>query len=178
MSDCMHPLAARAASTPDSAAVRLSLAAASQRLSVRTGSDDAAAVGEALGVPLPITPCRTSGSADRVALWLGPDEWLIIADLNTELPETLPNASVLDVSHATTGIVVSSLGATWAINAFCALDLHLSVFPVGMCTRTLFGKAQIVLWRLGTDVFRIEAARSIAPYVWDLLEEARREFLS
>ena len=82
------------------------------------------------------------------------------------------------MSHAITGIVVSGPRATWAINAFCALDLHLSAFPVGMCTRTLFGKAQIILWRLDIDVFRIEVARSFAPYVWDLLEEARREFLS
>jgi sarcosine oxidase gamma subunit len=27
------------------------------------------------------------------------------------------------------------------------------------------------------DTFRIEVARSFAPYVWDCLEEARREFL-
>ena len=68
--------------------------------------------------------------------------------------------------------------AAWAINAFCALDLHPAAFPVGMCTRTVFGKAEIVLWRTAAETFRIEVARSFAPYVWACLEEARREFLA
>jgi heterotetrameric sarcosine oxidase gamma subunit len=47
-----------------------------------------------------------------------------------------------------------------------------------MCTRTIFAKAQIILWRTGAETFRIEIARSFAPYVWGCLEEARREFLA
>jgi heterotetrameric sarcosine oxidase gamma subunit len=46
-----------------------------------------------------------------------------------------------------------------------------------MCTRTVFGKAEIVLWRTGAEEFRVEVARSLAPYVWACLEEARREFV-
>jgi heterotetrameric sarcosine oxidase gamma subunit len=46
-----------------------------------------------------------------------------------------------------------------------------------MGTRTLLGKADIVLWRTAADVFRIEVWRSFAPYVWACLEEARREHL-
>ena len=52
-----------------------------------------------------------------------------------------------------TGIAVSGSRAAWAINAFCALDLHLAAFPVGMCTRTLFGKAEIILWRTAAETF-------------------------
>lgn len=178
MAERVHPLASRAASAPDCVAVRLSLVPPLTRLSVCAAPDAVAATGEALGVPLPTTPCRSNRAEDRAALWLGPDEWLIIADQDTELPVRQPAASIVDVSHAITGFVVSGPRATWAINAFCALDLHLSAFPVGMCTRTLFGKAQVILWRLDVDTFRIEVARSFAPYVWDLLAEARREFLA
>jgi heterotetrameric sarcosine oxidase gamma subunit len=46
-----------------------------------------------------------------------------------------------------------------------------------MGTRTLLGKAAIVLWRTAADVFRIEVWRSFTPYVWACLEEARREHL-
>ena len=56
-----------------------------------------------------------------------------------------------------------------------ALDAH--IFPVGVCTHTLFGKVPIVLWRAEAAVFRIEVARSDAPYVWQCLQEAAREFL-
>ena len=86
-------------------------------------------------------------------------------------------AAIIDISHRDAAIEVSGPRAAWVINAFCALDLHLAAFPVGMCTRTVFGKAEILLWRTGAEEFRIDVARSFAPYVWACLEEARREFL-
>jgi sarcosine oxidase subunit gamma len=45
-----------------------------------------------------------------------------------------------------------------------------------MCTRTLFGKAEIVLWRTAPDAFHIEVWRSFARYVLDCLGEALREY--
>ena len=51
-----------------------------------------------------------------------------------------------------------------------------AAFPVGMCTRTLFGKAEIVLWRTAPRPFRIEVWRSFAPYVLGCLDEACREY--
>jgi heterotetrameric sarcosine oxidase gamma subunit len=105
-------------------------------------------------------------------LWLGPDEFLLLASNNA-----VPPPCAVDVSHRDTALSVSGSCAAWAINAFCALDLHQTAFPVGMCTRTVFGKAEIVLWRTEAETFRIEVARSFAPYVWACLEHARREFL-
>jgi heterotetrameric sarcosine oxidase gamma subunit len=109
-------------------------------------------------------------------LWLGPDEFLLIAPGET-MPTPDIAAVIVDVSHRDTALRVSGPRAVWVLNAFCALDLDASAFPVGMCTRTVFGKAEIVLWRTGPDEFRIEVARSLAPYVWACLEEGRREFL-
>ena len=86
-------------------------------------------------------------------------------------------ASVVDVSHRTVSIELAGPRAVWCLNAFCALDLDQHVFPIGFCTRTLLGKAEIVLWRTESDAFHIEVARSFAPYVRGCLEEARREFL-
>jgi heterotetrameric sarcosine oxidase gamma subunit len=79
------------------------------------------------------------------------------------------------VSHRTVGVRVTGPRAAWCLNAFCALDLD--AIPQSGCTRTLFGKAEIILWRLDETAFHIETARSYAAYVWALLEEARREFL-
>ena len=50
------------------------------------------------------------------------------------------------------------------------------MFPVGMCTRTLFAKAEIVLWRTGENVFQIEVWRSFADYLWRYLVLAGAEF--
>jgi heterotetrameric sarcosine oxidase gamma subunit len=158
-----HPLAAIAAQTPASDTVRLAALPPTARLSLRAA-------------PTPDTGTtinRATTAGDHTALMLGPDEFLLIGG---EIPASLP-ANVVDVSHRSTGIEVSGPFAVDALNAFVALDLAEAAFPVGMCTRTLLGKAEVVIWRTGPECFRLEVARSFAPYVWVCLEEARREFL-
>jgi heterotetrameric sarcosine oxidase gamma subunit len=120
------------------------------------------------------SPHSAIAIGDQWLLWLGPDEFLLL-----DAADTVPSTScIIDVSHRDMGVAVSGLRAAWAINAFCALDLHVTAFPVGMCTRTVFGKVGILLWRTAAEAFRIEVARSFAPYVLACLEEARREFLA
>ena len=58
------------------------------------------------------------------------------------------------------------------LSAGCPLDLDLDEFQVGMCTRTLFGKAEVVIWRTATSSFRLEVWRSFAAYVIGLLDAA------
>jgi sarcosine oxidase subunit gamma len=41
-----------------------------------------------------------------------------------------------------------------------------------MCTRTVLGKCDIVLWRRAVDAFRIEVWRSFADYASRFLAEA------
>ena len=60
----------------------------------------------------------------------------------------------------------------------CPLDLDLSAFPVGMCTRTVYMKSEIYLWRVAADVFLIETWRSFTPYVVDMLVEAAQELVA
>ena len=173
-----HPLQQQSRTTPQCAAVTLAALPPLTRIIIRADQKAAIAIGGMLGVALPAAPCRSNASSDCAALWLGPDEWLVLTNQSAKLPTTYAAGSVVDVSHRDTALSVSGPRAAWTINAFCALHLHLSAFPVGMCTRTVFGKAQIVLWRTAADTFHIEAARSFAPYVWACLEEARREFLA
>lgn len=165
MVERIHPLAALAAASQESGEVRLAILPAGARWIIRGGVLD-------LSLAKPDV-CHATVDGDCALLWLGPDELLLLA------PEGMKGGQLAtDVSHRDTAIEVSGPRATLVINAFCALDLHASVFPVGMCTRTIFGKAQIILWRTHAETFRIEVARSFAPYVWGCLEEARREFLA
>jgi sarcosine oxidase subunit gamma len=163
--------------------VSVTLVAPATRLSARGDRTAAEAIGRAFGVPLPREACRSAEGGRRAALWLGPDEWLLIAadeaglmirDIEGELEDAA--ASLVDISDRQVGIDVIGPEAAEAINAFNALDLGLVAFPVGMCTRTLFGKAEIVLWRTAADRFRIEVWRSFAPYVLGCLAEATREY--
>ncbi|HTB47797.1 MAG TPA: sarcosine oxidase subunit gamma family protein [Acetobacteraceae bacterium] len=165
---------------PGTMPVRIRPAESAIRLNIRAATAAAASIGMTIGVLLGTAPCRAVVVRDRTALWLGPDEWLVLApESETALAQQPLTAlgSVVDVSHAYTGIEVSGPRAAWCINAYNALDLDPHAFPIGACTRTLFGKAQIVLWRAEAELFRIEVARSFAPYVWQCLEQACREFL-
>jgi sarcosine oxidase subunit alpha len=179
-----HPLQVLAAASHDCPDARLSALASFTRLNVRASTSTATALGLALSVMLGSVPNRAARGRDRAALWLGPDEWLVLAPsgesaLMARAMAAVGDrpASIVDVSHRTAGIEISGSRAAWCLNGFCALDLAPHTFPVGMCTRTLFGKAEIVLWRTASTVFHIEVARSYAPYVWQCLEEARREFV-
>ena len=130
-----------------SSVVQMAVLAPTTRLSVRAGPAAATAIGLALGVLLPTVPCRSMISRDRAALWLGPDEWLIVApeaasDLAVQAMRAVGEhpVSVVDVSHRSQTLELTGARAAWCLNAFCALDLGTAAFPVGMCTRTIFGQ--------------------------------------
>jgi sarcosine oxidase subunit gamma len=83
--------------------------------------------------------------------------------------------AAVDVSHRNTAVIVSGPGAEAAINSGCPQDLSLSIFPVGACSRTIFGKAEIVLFRTAEDTFRVECWRSFSPFVFGLLAEGAED---
>ena len=58
------------------------------------------------------------------------------------------------------------------LNAGVPLDLDLAAFSIGVATRTLLAKADILLWRRGGERFRLEVARSFYAYVVDILAQA------
>jgi sarcosine oxidase subunit gamma len=62
------------------------------------------------------------------------------------------------------------------LSGACPLDLDLAEFPVGMCTRTVLAKADIVLWRTQENRFHLEVWRSFSGYVTGLLGEIALEF--
>jgi sarcosine oxidase subunit gamma len=154
------------------------------RWSVRGGDAAADELERAFGVALPREACRAATSRGRSALWLGPDEWLLLAPegeaaaIGTALANAVQAvpASVVDIAHRQVAIAVTGARAADVLNAFNPLDLDPAAFPAGMCTRTIFAKAEIVLWRTGPQAFHLEVWRSFAPYVMGLMGEAAREF--
>jgi sarcosine oxidase subunit gamma len=141
------------------------------------------AAGRALNLDLPQAG-GTAAANGCTALWLGPDEFLLLAPpeanacwplLQTALAD-LPHACV-DVSQRQVAFEVAGEHAAAALNTGCPLDLELAAFPAGHCTRTVFGKAGIILWRTAADRFHVEVWRSFAAYVSRLLGEAERDVL-
>lgn len=140
----------------------------------------------ALGVRVPSVACRAGREGARAALWLGPDEWLLLAPesergavagaLDVALQD-LPH-SLVDVSHRQIGCNIVGPQAAELLSSGCPLDFDTRAFPVDMCTRTMLAKAEVVLWRTGAQTFRLEVWRSFAAYVSQFLEEAARGLTS
>jgi sarcosine oxidase subunit gamma len=144
------------------------------------GVEAASRCGEVFGIELPRVACRAAVSGQRAALWLGPDEWLLIAPedeadaIGAQLSQALSSIphSLVDISHRQIGIELTGTRMAPMLNAGCPLDLDLESFPVDRCTRTILAKAEMILWRRAPEVFHIEVWRSFAPYVAALLCEA------
>ena len=162
-----------------SATIALDRDPASRRLLVSQAPDLArlslrgapSTLGAAFGITLPVQPCRASAAGDRTALWLGPDEWLLLAPPGTlDGSRAVEGGAATDISHRQIGLVLDDQGAEEALAIGGPRDLHRSAFPTGMCTRTVFGKAEIVLWRQDTGRFHVEVWRSFAAYVQGLLD--------
>ena len=160
--------------------VSIETASPAARVSLRASAKEAAKLTKPLGLKLPITPLTTTSSQSRSALWLGPDEWLVIDQVPTSITALMKNLAIekcshVDVSHRDTAITVSGKGAENTLNAGCPRDLSLDAFPVGCCSRTIFGKIEIVLWRQDNETFHIEVWRSFSDYLWTYLLDAAKD---
>jgi sarcosine oxidase subunit gamma len=138
---------------------------------------------ESVGRALALNLVGQSGSyveheSDR-ALWLGPDEWLL---KSSEDSDVLINRierecaglryALVDVSSTYMTVHVSGQPSAFLLNHGCPLDLSAKAFGVGRCTRTLLGKSEIILSRLGKSRFEMDVLRSFTPYALQFLRQA------
>ena len=149
------------------------------RLVVRASDTTIKKLAKTLKVSLPSKPKTSASKGNRTAMWIGPDEWLVI-DASTEVKPILAkpndtNYSAADISHRNTAIEISGPGAENVLAAGCAQNMALDVFPVGACSHTVYGKAEIVVWRKDELTFHVECWRSFADYVWGFLVDAAKD---
>lgn len=152
------------------------------RFILQCGQDAREAAGRGFGLAMPEAACRAESAGGRAALWLGPDERLLLApagledilagELETALG-ALPH-SLVDVSHRQVALAVAGPAARDLLATGCPLDLDDAAFPVGMCTRTVLGRAEVVLWRSRPEEYHLETGRSFAGYVLGWLREVER----
>jgi sarcosine oxidase subunit gamma len=139
---------------------------------------DAPKIGREIGMPLSPEMLRAQGFGRWHVLHLSPDEWLFIGPVGqaAELEARLAAASretalsLVDISDRSLAIEISGAASPDLLAAGCPLDLDHARFPEGSCSRTLFGKVPVMLWRVGAGpTFRMEYARSYDNYVLDLI---------
>jgi sarcosine oxidase subunit gamma len=161
------------------AGVRVSVLPPAERISLRAPAGSVAAVSKALGIALPGKPKTSAAKNGRTAMWLGPDEWLLIDEAGkdplADCAAVKALHSAVGISHRNIAIEVSGAAAEATLSAGCPQDLSLAAFPVGACSRTILGKVEIVVLRTAPDAFRVECWRSFSDYVFGFLAEAAHD---
>ena len=142
-------------------------------------------LGQVIGARPPTEPNTAIVSDDgtRHVLWLGPDEWLVVAE-----PGTAPalegviraaigdaRGAVVDVSANRTTLSVSGPRARALLAFGCSLDLDERRFKPGMCAQTLLARANVIIVPVGPAVepaFRVLVRPSFAAYLAAWLTDA------
>jgi len=153
---------------------------------IRGQADDGAfvnGVNEALGQELPLTANKVSRGTHRV-YWLGPTEWLVVAearypDTGTLLANSLTGAhtAVTDLSG---GLIMLTLTGPFARDLLakgCPLDLHERNFTIEDCAQSVMARAS-ALFALADDspTFELIVRRSFADYIALWLDRAGQEY--
>ncbi|KAA5831309.1 sarcosine oxidase subunit gamma family protein [Saccharopolyspora hirsuta] len=155
-------------------------------LRVHPGSPAVARVEHALDLALPHhEPNLVSGDETAAALWLGPDEWLLVGPdgraphLVAALDEALADSlgSTVDVSANRTALRLSGRMSREVLEKLCSIDLHPRAFTPGRCAQTMVGRAQVILWQLSPEPeYRLLVRNSFADYLANVLLDAMAEF--
>ncbi|KAB0623544.1 sarcosine oxidase subunit gamma [Castellaniella defragrans] len=137
-----------------------------------------------LGLDLPLVPNTVAQGRDAMALWLGPDEWLLRApsgapaDLAAHVEAALAGHwfAVTDQTSGHSVVRLRGPGARDVLNAGCPLDLHPRVLTLGQCAQSHFFKASVLLRPLDGhgDGWELIVRRSFADYVVRMLLDAMR----
>jgi sarcosine oxidase subunit gamma len=182
--------ALRPAGEEPEARVRLEEVAHTGKLVVRGNADDPEFVegaAAALGFALPTVPCTAAGG-ETSALWLGPNEWLVVTTpgAEAELADTLRGAlaetvsAVTDITDSRTVIRLSGPAARDVLAKGCPLDLHASAFAAGAVKQSLLAHVDVVVHLVADEargpVFEITVLRSFAAYLWRWLADAGTEY--
>ncbi len=166
--DVRSPLAHRAADLATLDAVEIAFLT---QLGVRCAEGDAGRLG------FPLTPNTVTGDMTWGVLWLGPDEWLVVAapgdpaSMVAELEAALAGThhAVVDVSANRAVIELRGPGRLELLASACSLDLDpAGGWIPGVCAQTLFARAQVILQEL-PGATRLFVRPSFADYVVERL---------
>ena len=178
----------RTGARPTDAGVELREGAFMGHLNLRGDTADRAfleAVQGALGLGLPVEPNTVAEGGGLAALWLGPNEWLVLTppQQETALAQSLRDAlsevlsSVVDVTGGQTVINLRGPRVRDLLAKGCTLDLHPRAFGPGRCAQTLVAKAGVTVRQLDdSPSFDLIVRRSFADYLALWIEDAAEEY--
>lgn len=145
------------------------------------GEQFRAVTASALGFELPYEPNRVSRRGELTALWLSPEEWLLVtsasnsAKMCAEVSQAVAgiHALAVDVSDRWDVICVTGSQAVDVLNQGTSLDLVAPGFPSGSCAQTQLGRVQVIIHQHeDRPTFDVFVDSTHAEFLWRWLENA------
>lgn len=154
-------------------------------------------LGGVLGLRLPLVANTIEAAGKVTALWLSPDEWLVIeasddaaAARVEDIMQTLADEHVAatDVSSGQTILMLRGLHVREALARGCPLDLHPRSLKPGECAQTLLNHVNVTLWPgavwpggaelkndagVGEEQVNVVVRRSFADYLFRWLADVQ-----
>ena len=152
-------------------------------LRVHPASAASARAAAVLGAPLPTVCGEVAAAGSHSALWLGPDEWLVVTATDAVALSDQLAAAVgedpglaIDVSANRTVLELSGPRARSVLEKGCPVDLHPRAFGPGRAVSTTLARVAVLLWQTGEETYRLLPRSSFADYVARWLLDAMLEF--
>jgi sarcosine oxidase subunit gamma len=138
------------------------------------------AIARTRGLALPFAPNTVLAAGPRAAIWLGPDEWLLLgapgagASIVAELERDLEgaHAAVTDLGANRAWLELRGPGVRDLLSRGVPIDLHPRSWTPGDCAQTVLARTQVLLVQAGDDLTRVAFRPSFADYVVDWLVAA------
>ena len=127
---------------------------------------------------------RFSSTASRHAIWLSPDEILLLTEAGAEgalAKQISDNAgrahiAVNDISDALTSLHLKGSAVRQILAKGCAIDLHEDHFTTGDCAQTMLSHAGVTILALGDDEMMVICRTSFTDYTVAYLCDAALEY--
>ena len=135
-----------------------------------------------LGLDLPKVPRTSTSWGDTKALWLSPDQWLILCPgdkaqaLTEQLSATLKTLHHLAVNVSDMRSIIRLEGehARTTVMKGTSIDLTHGDYPTGAIRRMKFAEVGALLHIVEENVIDVYVFRSYADYAWEFLLKAGR----
>ena len=171
---------------PEGGAAGISIAKVAGRTLINLRCEDTikAKLEALFGTPLPAEPNKVASMGTRSAIWLGPDETLLMIEEEQEAEFMLNLKALLGTAHysatpVSDAIKIFRLGGTRRLDVLakgCAIDLHPASFKQGDCAQSMLAHAAITLAADTPNSLLLFCRTSYSDYVTSWLKDAAVEY--
>ena len=154
------------------------------KLNMRADKSAGKIIKSITGCTFPPAANKFTTAGERHAVWLGPDEFMIICEAgkDEELASAIHtsfgslHAAVTNITDALAAFHLKGAAVRQVLAKGCALDLHQNSFTSDDAAQTLLSHAAVTIMALADDEFIVICRTSFASYLHDWLLDAALEY--